>query len=143
MHCRQIAAYILAGLMAAAFPAYAEDISLESLYINPEGKKLPEAIIFYSSDNPCENCRKAIDMTVAVLRRYYQKKLHAYLINTADHPEYVSTFKLHTPVSLVVIRISDGASFGYGVLGGLESKTSDTSYFSRLITEFINNFLGY
>lgn len=140
---RPVAALLLLSLLSTSPVQAQEDISLQSLYVNPQGKKLPEVIIFYNTDNPCENCHQTIDMIIEVLRRYYRQKIHAYLINIADHPEYRSAFKLTAPLTLVVIRISDGAAFGYAKLSGLQSKTMDKSDFSRQITEFINNFLGF
>lgn len=130
--------FILLCPIASAKPA-----TLQSLYTNPKGKHLPEAVIFYSTANPCENCHKAIDMLIAVLRENYQGKLHAYLIDTARHPEFISAFKLHGPLTLVVIRISDGAAFGYRPLYGLQSQTENPKEFARHITDFINNFLGF
>ncbi len=117
--------------------------TLQSLYINPEGKKLPEAIIFYSSANTCETCHFTIDSLITILKQHYQGKLHAYLIDTAKHPEFISAFNLKGPLNLVIIRISDGASFGYDKLSGLQSLSQNFSPFSRQITEFINNFLGF
>lgn len=140
---RPVAALLLLSLLSTSPVQAQEDISLQSLYVNPQGKKLPEIIIFYNTDTPCENCHQTIDMIIEVLRRYYRQKIHAYLINTADHPEYRSAFKLTAPLTLIVIRISDGAAFGYAKLSGLQSKTMDKSDFSRQITEFINNFLGF
>lgn len=123
--------------------AYAAPATLESLYTNPEGKNLPEVIIFYSSANRCETCHDTIDRLISVLKENYNGKLHAYLIDTARHPEFISAFKLKGPLNLVVIRISDGASFGYRKLSGVQSLSQNPKPFSRRITEFINNFLGF
>ncbi|MCM1323633.1 MAG: hypothetical protein NC218_05685 [Acetobacter sp.] len=131
-------AFILLCPLANAKPA-----TLQSLYTNPEGKHLSEAIIFYSSANTCQNCHKAIDMMIAVLKENYQGKLHAYLIDTARHPEFISAFHLTGPLNLVIIRISDGAAFGYRKLSGLQSRTGNSKAFTRRITEFINNFLDF
>lgn len=140
---RPIAILLLLSLLGTSSAQAQEDISLQSLYVNPQGKRLPEVIIFYNTDIPCESCHQTIDMIIEVLRRHYRQKIHAYLINTVNHPEYLSFFKLTAPLTLVVIRISDGAAFGYAKLSGLQSKTMDRSSFSQQITEFINNFLGF
>lgn len=122
---------------------YAAPATLESLYTNPKGKRLPEAVIFYSTANTCENCHNTIDNLIKVLRTNYQGKLHAYLIDTARHPEFISAFKLKGPLNLTIIRINDGVAFGYQTLSGIESLTPNLMSFSRRITEFINNFLGF
>ena len=122
--------------LAAVFPAgnsgtapFPADTApdLQNLYQNPEGKRLPEAIIFYNSANPCFGCQQA---------------MHAYLIDAAKHPEFISTFKLRGPLSLVLVRISDGASFGYAKISGLQSETGDADAFTALITEKVGNFLN-
>ena len=120
----------------------AQQLNLQDLYINPVAQKLPEAIIFYNSDNPCENCDTTINMIVDTLRKNYKDKLHAYLINLAQHPEFIHAFNLKGPLTLVVIRISDGAQFGYEKLEGLQSQIEDENLFNSRICEFINNFLG-
>lgn len=116
--------------------------NLQNLYQNPEGKRLPEAIIFYNSANPCFGCQQAINMAVRVLRKNYRGRMHAYLIDAAKHPEFISTFKLRGPLSLVLVRISDGASFGYAKISGLQSETGDADAFTTLITEKVGNFLN-
>ena len=117
------------------------DTLLEKLYINPEHQKLPEALILHNSANPCENCDKAINMIINTLKTHYSKKLHAYLIDTNYHPEFMSAFKAYAPLTLVIIRISDGAAFGYNTLFGLQSLVDNKQDFSRRIIDFINNFL--
>lgn len=125
----------------APFPADTAP-NLQNLYQNPEGKRLPEAIIFYNSANPCFGCQQAINMAVRVLRKNYRGRMHAYLIDAAKHPEFISTFKLRGPLSLVFVRISDGASFGYAKISGLQSETGDADAFAALITEKVGNFLN-
>jgi len=134
---------LTALMLLLANPLYASPTLLENIYTNPEHQKLPEVIILYNSENSCENCNKAIDMTIRVLKENYRHKLHAYLINIAKHPEFATEFNTHAPLTLVVIRISDGTAFGYNKLTGLQSQTDDFEDFNRRITEFINNFLGW
>lgn len=136
-------ALLFAALLGLSVPAYAAPATLQNLYLNPEGKRLPEAIIFYSSANACETCPETIDKLIAVLKQNYQSKLHAYLIDTARHPEFISAFRLSGPLNLVIIRISDGASFGYRKLSGVQSFSGSSAVFSRHITRFINNFLDF
>lgn len=137
----------IALLLAAFFmlPAalYAAPATLQNLYINPEGKHLPEAVIFYSSADTCETCPETINKLIAVLKQNYQGKLHAYLIDTARRPEFISALHLSGPLNLVIIRISDGAAFGYRKLSGVQSLNGSPAAFSRRIIGFIHNFLGF
>lgn len=129
------------ALLTFCEPSWADSLSLQSLYTNPQNKTLPEIIIFHNTANPCENCQKTIDMIISVLRKNYQKKITAYLLDEQKHPAFISAFHLKGPLTLVAVRISDGASFGYEKLEGLPAKIYDKQEFSRTITEFIDNFL--
>lgn len=126
----------------APVPAMTTAPNLQNLYQNPEGKRLPEAIIFYNSANPCFGCQQAINMAVRILRKNYRGRMHAYLIDAAKHPGFISAFKLRGPLNLVLVRISDGASFGYAKISGLQSETGDADAFAALITEKVGNFLN-
>lgn len=130
-------------MLLMAQPTYADVPSLEDIYTNPEHQRLPEVVILHQNEKYCKNCRKTVNMIINVLKENYRHKLHAYMVDIDKHPEYSATFKAHAPVTLVVIRISDGTAFGYDKLVGLQSETGDVSAFNCRVTEFINNFLGW
>ena len=132
----------LCGLCFATF-CHAQTISLEDIYINPQKQKLPEALILYSSANPCETCPQAIEMLTEIIQNNYRRKLTLYRIDTQSHPEFISFFHLDSPLTLVLIRIDDGAAFGYQKLTGMQSQTDDINTFTRRTTEFIDNFFGW
>ena len=121
----------------------AEDSLLQQLYINPETAKKPEAILFYNSANPCKNCKKAINLTISILRRNYIGKMHLYLIDLNNHPEFIVAFQIKGPLTLVMIRISDGATFGYTKLEALQSRIISPELYQIELKSFINNFLGW
>lgn len=123
--------------------SFATSGTLQNLYINPQKQSLPEAIIFYNSANTCENCPQTINMLIGILEKNYRHKLHAYLIDVQKRPEFIGAFHLSGPLNLVIIRISDGGSFGYEKMSGLQSRINNPQNFSRTITEFINNFLNF
>ena len=125
------------------FPHHVSAVSLNDIYINPTQQRLPEAVILYNSANPCETCDKAINLIVRLIKTNYTNRLRLYMINTADSPEFSTFFKAYSPLTFVIIRISDGASFGYEKLSGLQSQTDDITVFNRRLQEFINNFLGW
>lgn len=135
---------ILLGLcLLFSHIASANEDLLQNLYIAPQTQTKPEALIFYNSANPCENCEKAINLTINILRQNFSGKLHAYLINLNQHPEFITAFKLKGPLSLVIVRIDDGASFGYTKLESLQTRITSTQDYKRELIEFINNFLGF
>jgi hypothetical protein len=136
--------FIIIFILAFSLPTTVSAApNIENLYINPQRQNRSEAIIFYNSANPCETCRQAVNMLIAVLEANYRHTLHAYLINEQTHPSFIPAFRLNAPVSLVIVRISDGAAFGYEKLDGLQSLTSSPELFNRRVKEFINNFLGF
>lgn len=128
--------------LASAPIAQAQSVSLQQLYINPKNQTLPEALIIYNSANTCENCRQATNMLINVLRQNYRHQLHAYLINIQDQPQFASAFHIDSPLTFVMIHISDGASFGYQKLTDLESYVYTPQIFNRRVKKFISNFLG-
>ena len=115
---------------------------LNELYIDPIHQDRPIAIIFNNSLNPCQNCNKAIAIIYQILRKNYYNQIHLYLIDLAKHPEFINTFNLQGPLNLVIIRISDKASFGYQKLSGLQSKIYDINSLSRQIEFMFANFLN-
>ncbi|MBP5697919.1 MAG: hypothetical protein J6W96_00120 [Alphaproteobacteria bacterium] len=122
-------------------PTYAEPLFLSDLYTNPTNQQLPEAIILYNSENSCENCNKAINIVIDFLKNNYRHQLHAYLIDTAKNPQFASAFNAYGPLTLVIVRISDHAAFGYEKLAGIQSLIGNKKDFNRRLSEFINNFL--
>ena len=116
--------------------------TLENLYTNPEGKKLPEAIIFYDSANSNPENTPAINLIINILRNNYQGQIHVYLIDINRHPEFISAFNLSTTLNLVLIRISDGASFGYKKITDLTAGINDIPSYTQMLTEKIDNFLS-
>jgi hypothetical protein len=127
--------------LITSLPASAQVPSLQQLYINPENQTLPEALIIYNSANPCEHCSKAVNMLIQILKQNYRQRLRAYLINLQNQPQFAYAFHINSPLSLVMIHISDGASFGYQKLTDLESYTNTPQIFFRTVNEFINDFL--
>ena len=121
-------------------PAFSTPLDYNSLYVAPKSQK-SEVIIFYNPLIPCGNCHNTIDNIISILRQNYKNKINSYLININDHPSFITHFDLNGPLTLVIIKINDNASFGYRKLTGLQSEIYDPISFQNLITEFINNFI--
>ncbi len=132
----------ICALCIISFTTASAEPTLENLYINPEGKTLPEAIIFYDSANPNPENTPTINLIINILRNNYQGQIHAYLIDINRHPEFISAFNLPSTLNLVLIRISDGASFGYEKITDLTTGIDDIPSYKQMLTEKINNFLS-
>ena len=127
---------------ALVLPTPVWAVTLNDIYSSPTQQAIPEAVILYNNNNPCQTCDKAINMIIRFIRANYKNRLRLYLINTANRPEFSTFFKAYSPLTFVIIRISDGAAFGYEKLSGLQSQTDDIDIFNRRLKDFINNFLG-
>lgn len=129
-------------LCIISFTTASAEPTLENLYINPEGKTLPEAIIFYDSANSNPEDTPTINLIIQILKANYQGQMHAYLIDINRHPEFISAFKLSSSLTLVLIRISDGAAFGYEKITDLTDGIDDITSYTQMLTEKIDNFLS-
>lgn len=132
----------ICALCIIPFTGIHAEPTLENLYTNPEGKKLPEAIIFYDSANSNPENTPTINLIINILRNNYQGQIHVYLIDINRHPEFISAFNLSTTLNLVLIRISDGASFGYKKITDLTAGINDIPSYTQMLTEKIDNFLS-
>ncbi len=132
----------ICALCITPFTGIHAEPTLENLYINPEGKTLPEIIIFYDSANSNPENTPTINLIINILRNNYQSKIHTYLIDINRHPEFISAFNLSTTLNLVLIRISDGASFGYEKITNLTDGIDDIPSYTQMLTEKIDNFLS-
>lgn len=132
----------ICALCIISFTTAHSEPTLENLYINPESQTLPEIIIFYDSANPCFQCPQTIELIIKILKENYNGQIHAYLININQHPEFISAFNLPPTLSLVLIRMSDGAAFGYEKITALTDGIEDIPSYTEMLTEKIDNFLS-
>lgn len=126
--------------LCLATPVYA-DVTLEEVYTNPPPNSLSQALIIYNSANPCYKCDQTITALNNILNTKYQNRLNTHLINIQSNPQFGDFFHIDAPLTLVIIRINDGAAFGYRKLTGLQSEIDDLSRLTERIEQFINNFL--
>ncbi len=120
---------------------FSDELNYENLYVNPPKNK-PEIIIFYNSINTCETCIYTINKIISILKQNYSNQINAYLININTHPSFILPFKLEGPLNIVIIKISDHASFGYQKLSNPQSSIYDETSFNKRIITFIDNFLS-
>lgn len=67
-----------------------------------------------------------------------------FLINYENDQEnnFIETYNLSQPLEVVLVRINDGAAFGYKKLENLQNMISDPVSFDDYLSEQINSFLG-
>ena len=67
-----------------------------------------------------------------------------FIINYANDDEnnFINTYQLSQPLEVVLVRVDDGATFGYQKLENLQNMTSDPISFKEYFIGEVNNFLG-
>ena len=99
--------------------------------------------VFYNN-NYCYGCPQAIAMLEDLYNRKYANKYNLFVINYQNDQEYnfISTYNLSQPLEVVLVRIQDGATFGYEKIENLQNQISDKISFDDYIEYRINSFFG-
>lgn len=101
--------------------------------------------VFYNDVNMiCQNCPQTIDLIEQVYNNNYQDIYSLYIIDYGDDQEYnfIQTYQLSEPLELVMVRVDDGAEFGFKKLENLNYQISDPLSFADNLKLQINSFLG-
>ena len=101
--------------------------------------------VFYNDTNmTCENCPQTISLIEQVYDNNYQNDYNLFVIDYGNDDEYnfISTYQLSKPLEIVLVRINDGAEFGYKKLEGLNYRISDPLNFADELKFQIDSFLG-
>ena len=110
-------------------------------YPNPQKSII---YVFYNDINmSCENCPETIELIEQVYQQNYQNQYELFVIDYGDDDEYnfIQTFDLDKPLEVVLVRVDDGAVFGYKKLENLNYQISDPLSFSDNLVYQINSFL--
>lgn len=114
-------------------------------YFSADDTNYDKSIIYvFFNNQPCYSCADAIEMIEEIYNNKFINRYSMFLINYADDDEnnFVNTYQLSQPLEVVLVRIDDGASFGYKKLDNLENMTSDPVSFNDYFSNQVNNFLG-
>lgn len=140
-------------MVAMAIPLHAE-LTYEGAY-NPNqnlqeyfdeaAPNYDKSIIYiFYNNNPCFQCPQAIEMIEQVYNEYYKDQYSMFIIDYENDDEYnfIETYNLSQPLEVVLVRVNDGATFGYKKLDNLQNQLSDPTSFSENLQNQINDFLG-
>ena len=99
--------------------------------------------VFYNN-NPCPSCPQTIDLIEKIYNSYYANDYSLFIIDYQAENEYnyINTYNLHQNLEVVLVRINDGAVFGYKKLRQLQEEISDPVSFTENLRFQINEFLG-
>ena len=126
--------------------AYDPDQSLSEYFQKayPRYNK-PIIYVFYNDVNmSCENCPQTIELIERVYNQKYQNKYDLYIIDYGNDQEYnfIQTYNLNQPLEVVLVRVDNGAEFGYKKLENLNYQISDVESFADNLEYQIEPFLS-
>jgi len=142
------AAMILSVSTARAQPAFEGNFPpgqpLQE-YFAAEDENYNKSIIyiFYNNDE-CYQCPQTIELTEQIFNRYYNGRYSLFVINYAEDDMYnfAGAYRLDAPLSIVLVKISDGESLGWQKIDNPQNLIEATEDYTQYLTERINNFLG-
>ena len=116
-------------------------------YFNKENPDYQQSIIyiFYNDVNMiCENCPQTIELIEEVYNNNFQNDYQLFIIDYGNDEEYnfIQSYQLNQPLEVVLVRVDDGAEFGYKKLENLNYQISDPISFEDNLKFQINSFLG-
>lgn len=125
---------------------YNPDLTMQE-YFNQAYPNPQQSIIyvFYNDVNmSCENCPQTIELIEQVYDNNYQNTYSLYVIDYGNDDEYnfIEAYQLNQPLEVVMVRVDDGAVFGYKKLENLNYQISDASSFADNLKYQIDSFLG-
>ena len=101
-------------------------------------------IYIFFNNQPCYTCADTIEMIENIYNQNFIDQYNMFIINYADDDEnnFINTYQLSQPLEVVLVRVDDGATFGYQKIENLQNMTSDPISFKEYFIEEVNNFLG-
>ena len=124
---------------------FGQEKSLQEYFAaNPNNRNKSIIYVFYNN-NGCYECPQAMAMLEQIYQAQYADLYGFFMIDYQNDEEYdfISRYQLSQPLEVVLLRIQDGAVFGYQKIENLQNMTSDTVSFKNYVTEQINSFFGH
>lgn len=124
--------------------AYNPNMNLQE-YFSAEDEDYSKSIIYvFFNNNPCYECPQTIELIEQIYNQNYADEYSLFLINYQNDQEYnfIATYNLSQPLEVVMVRVNDGAAFGYKKIENLQNQISDTVSFENYFKSQVNSFLG-
>ena len=136
------------GCAWAQIPVYQGEYNpnqnLQEYFAAEDGNYDKSIIYVFYNNNYCYGCPQAMAMLEEIYQKYYSDKYSFFMIDYQNDEEYnfVETYQLSRPLEVVLVKIDDGASFGYQKIEDLQNMISDKISFDEFVRYKIDNFLG-
>ena len=110
---------------------------------SPNNRNKSIIYVFYNN-NPCPACPQTIDLIEKIYNSYYRNDYSLFPIDYRAAGEYnfTQSYNLRHPLEVVLVRINDGAVFGYKKLLQLQDEISDPISFTENFRFQVNEFLA-
>ena len=110
---------------------------------DPDNRNKSIIYVFYNSQD-CDNCSVAMRLIDNLYNIKFDHKYSLFFIDYYKDQEadFIQRYNLNAPLEVVLVKINDGASFGYKKVSNLQNMTSDVNSFDQYLDYQINSFLG-
>ena len=118
--------------------------ALQEYFAESDANRNKSIIYIFYNNNPCYGCPQAMSMLENLYQKYYATQYSLFMIDYQNDNEYgfVDAYNLTQPLEVVLVRINDGAAFGYQKIENLQNQISDTISFEEYVRYRIDSFLG-
>lgn len=124
------------------------DLSGETPFIRQYVQEAPEnwdkSVIFVFYNNaPCPECARAMGMIYNIYEQNYRGIFSYFEINYQEEGEFpmVLAYNLQEPLTVVLVRVSDGMSRGFTKLDNMQYWVNEPLYFEEKLTGAVEDFL--
>lgn len=114
-------------------------------YFEEENPTYERSVIYiFHNNDDCYACPQTIALIEQIYNQYYQNQYTLSIIDyqNDDRYNYIETYDLSQPLSVVLVKVNDGATFGYEKLDNLQNQISDPNSFSEYFRYRVDSFLG-
>lgn len=143
-----IVACVFPCLVKAQLPqyqgAYNPQQNLQEYFAESNANYNKSIIYVFFNNSACYGCPEAMALLEQIYQQYYSDEYSFFMINYQNDDEYnfIETYNLTQPLEVVLVRINDGAAFGYQKIENLQNQISDTFSFEEYVRYRIDSFLG-
>lgn len=118
--------------------------ALQEYFAASDANRNKSIIYIFYNNNSCYGCPQAMSMLEDLYQKYYADQYSLFMIDYQNDNEYgfIDAYGLTQPLEVVLVRINDGAAFGYQKIDGLQNQISDKTSFEEYVRYRIDSFWG-
>lgn len=123
---------------------YNPDTPLQQYFAAEDNDYKRSIIYVFFNNDSCYGCPQTIAELEDIYNRYYQNRYSFFIINYQQDAQYdfATAYNLKEPLSVVLVKVDDGAAMGYEKLTDLQNQISDVGSLERYFRYRVDSFLG-